>query len=582
VSPGGELRSVGTVSLIRVPRSPARDVSSAAAGGRSPATKPLLSVVVPVYNQAGTIVENVRTIRERVERGLDGSLELIVVSDGSIDQSEERLLEHAPDVARVIHYDRNLGKGFAVKAGALAAGGRFIAYVDSDLDLDPAAIPGFVETARREGLDFVIGSKRHPDSLVHYPAARRVSSWLYQQLVRVLFRLDVRDTQVGLKVFRREVADEVMPLLLVKQYAFDLELLAVARALGFERLREMPITLNYRFTGSGVRSIAVLFALLDTAAIFYRLRILRYYQRKQALLRGVAQRYAEHRPSVTLFTNDEGSAARVEYENLKAVRLEDGSPAALRIAAERADSEVLAFLGPRAVAAGNWLDSTVPFLGRPEVAAVVVPTMTPADGSAREQAAGAVWESRLGGGSLHFRFTPGNLRFVEMFPAHTVVVRRADYFALAPEERSEHRLVRALAARGKRVVYTPDTVVVRREPPLFRAHLAKAAEFGRGRGRDVRLGGPRALRPLTLVPLGVLTFVAASAPLAAAGGRGRQLAAAGWALYGAAVVLGAGAAGLRFRSARVGALTAVGSVATHLTYGASFLGGLLRSSRPER
>jgi hypothetical protein len=252
----------------------------------------------------------------------------------------------------------------------------------------------------------------------------------------------------------------------------------------------------------------------------------------------------------------------------------------LRAAAEGADCEVLAFLSPGAVAAGNWLDSTIPFLGRPEVAAVVVPTMTPADGSNRELAAGAVWESRLGGGSLHFRFTPGNLRFVELFPAHTVVVRRADYLALAPEECSEHELVRALTAHGKRVVYTPDTVVVRREPPLFRPHLAKAAEFGRGRGRDVRQGGHRALRPLTLAPLAFLTFAAASVPLAASGSTGRRLSATGWALYGAAVALGATGAGLRFRSARVGALTAAGSVATHLTYGASFLAGFLRASRP--
>ena len=564
------------VSLRRVSRPPAEEVPRAAADDQPGPTRPLLTVVVPVYNEAGTIVANIRTIRERVERELGGPLELIVVSDGSIDRSEERLLEEAPDVARVIHYDRNLGKGFAIKAGALAAGGEYIAYVDSDLDLDPAAIPRFVETARRERLDFVVGSKRHPESLVHYPAARRVASWLYQQLVRVLFQLDVRDTQVGLKVFRREVAEEVMPLLLVKQFAFDLELLAVARALGFRRLREMPITLQYRFTGSGVRSVAVLFALVDTAAIFYRLRILRYYQRRRAFLREVGRRPVEESPRVTLFTTDEKAAERLEYPKLEVTRLEDETDATRRAAAERADSEVLAFLAPGAVAAGNWLDSTIPLLNGRDVAAVVVPMMHPSDGPARELAAGAVWESRLGGGSLHFRFTPGNLRFVSLFPAHNLVVHRSDYLAVPPEEDSEHHLVAALAARGRRVVYTPDTVVVRRDRPLFQPHLARVAEFGHGRGRDVRHGGVRALRPLTLVPLAFLTFAAASAPLATTGPTGRRLAATGWALYGAVVALGATTAALKYRSARVGLLTAAGSVATHVTYGASFLRGFLR------
>src|SRR5205823_10047608 len=142
----------------------------------------------------------------------------------------------------------------------------------------------YLAVARREELDFAIGSKRHPESAVEYPRSRRIASWLYQQLNRLLFRLDVQDTQVGLKVFSRRVADEVVPLLLVKQFAFDLELLAVATALGYGRVREMPVRLEYRFTGSMLRSSTVVRALWDTFAIFYRLRILRTYQRKRRLL----------------------------------------------------------------------------------------------------------------------------------------------------------------------------------------------------------------------------------------------------------------------------------------------------------
>jgi glycosyltransferase involved in cell wall biosynthesis len=251
--------------------------------------RPLLTVVVPVYNGGEDIVANVEMIRSTVAAALGGEgLELVVVSDGSIDGTAERLLEAQGDLGmHVIHYDRNAGKGYAVKAGALAAEGDWIAIVDADLDLDPGAIPGYLEIARRERLDFAIGSKRHPDSVVHYPRSRRAASWCYQQLNRVLFQLDVRDTQVGLKVFSREVAEKVVPLLLVKQFAFDLELLAVGRAFGYRRVRELPVRLDYRFTGSEVRSKAILRALWDTAAVFYRLRILRTYERRhRALMRG--------------------------------------------------------------------------------------------------------------------------------------------------------------------------------------------------------------------------------------------------------------------------------------------------------
>ena len=247
--------------------------------------RPLLTVIVPVYNGGDEIVENVGVIRRAAAGDLSAEdVELIVVSDGSIDGTAERLIEARTDVdMHVIHYDHNLGKGHAVKVGALAAAGHWIAIVDADLDLDPGLIPEYLETARREQLDFAVGSKRHPDSVVFYPRSRRMASWCYQQLNRMLFRLDVRDTQVGLKVFRREVADEVVPLLLVKRFAFDLELLAVGRAFGFRRVRELPVRLDYRFTGSEVGSTAVARALWDTAAIFYRLRILHTYQRRRRL-----------------------------------------------------------------------------------------------------------------------------------------------------------------------------------------------------------------------------------------------------------------------------------------------------------
>ncbi len=294
------------------------------AGRETPPGELLLTVIVPVFNQESAIVENVETIRRAVATGLGAPFELIVVSDGSIDRTAERMLEAAGDGVRVIHYDRNLGKGYAVKVGALEAAGRYVAYIDADLDLDPAWLPRFVEIAEREGLDFAIGSKRHPESHVHYPLSRRLASWLYQQLVRVLFRLDVRDTQVGLKVFHRDVAEQVLPLLLVKRFAFDLELLAVSRAFGFSRIKELPIRLDYRFTGSGVRSLAVLRALVDTAAIFYRLRILRYYQRKRRLA-GIFgwTRPRGYRPHVTVVTTHAEAVAGLDYEDFDVVEVDE-------------------------------------------------------------------------------------------------------------------------------------------------------------------------------------------------------------------------------------------------------------------
>jgi hypothetical protein len=157
-----------------------------------------------------------------------------------------------------------------------------VAWLDSDLDIAPEMI---VHAARRfddAEIDAVIGSKRHPDSRVIYPRIRRFYSAGFQLLVRLLFRVNVRDTQVGAKVFRRELLETVAPLLLVKRYAFDLEVLAVGAEFGFDRIEEAPVDLNYRFTGSGINSAAVWYMFVDTLAIAYRIHIRHWYVRQFA------------------------------------------------------------------------------------------------------------------------------------------------------------------------------------------------------------------------------------------------------------------------------------------------------------
>jgi glycosyltransferase involved in cell wall biosynthesis len=527
--------------------------------------RPLLTVVVPVYNGGEGIVENVAAIRRAITDGLPGeSIEVIVVSDGSIDDTAERLLAARSDAGiRVIHYDRNLGKGYAVKTGALASHGAWVALVDADLDLDPAAIPTYVDVAQREHLNFAIGSKRHPDSVVDYPLSRRVASRCYQLLNRLLFNLDVRDTQVGLKVFNRAVVEEVVPLLLVKRFAFDLELLAVANALGHGRVRELPVRLDYRFSGSQLGSRAVVRALLDTAAIFYRLRILRTYQRKRYLLRGAPTLSPESQPRVS-FVGDPGAAARLDYARLEVA-------AGLR----EAQGDVVAVLAPRAIPASNWVAAAVPFLADPDVAAVVTPSLAPLQASLRERAAAAVLESRLGGASRRSRYFPGNVRPVADEPVESIVIRRRDLQAAFEAGVGWEALISWLAERGRRTIYTPDASVATPPPPLALAHLKATHAHARARGsiaRRTRGGSLSAATTLSTVP--VACAVAGVVLLVVGSGDWRRLGAALVAAYFGAVAASAILAAIRFRSMLVGLLAAPALVATQLTYVAGFLRGM--------
>jgi glycosyltransferase involved in cell wall biosynthesis len=517
--------------------------------------EPVLTAVVPVYNGGEEIVANVDVIRRALTTGLpDEPVEVIVVSDGSIDETAAQLSQARGQAGfRLIHYDRNLGKGYAVKAGALAARGDWIALIDADLDLDPASVPSFLEIARAEQLDFAIGSKRHPDSVVHYPRSRRIASWCYQQLNRLLFRLDVRDTQVGLKVFHRRVVENVFPLLLVKQFAFDLELLAVATALGYGRVKELPIRLEYRFSGSALRSRTVARALWDTAAVFYRLRILHTYQRK----RGLFAPRAVGEPLVSIVGAD---GAALDYPALEHV----GSVG-------EATGELLALVQQGARPAGNWVTASVPYFADPDVAAVVAPTLAPLRGPLRQRVAAAVLESRLGGGSRRSSFFPGNVRIVVDYPAESVVVRRDAYDESIPRD----ELVAWLTSRGRRVVYTPDTSLSAAPPPLVKPHLEGVLGHARGRAHAARRTRGRSLSGATARSLAPLLAALVGLVLLVIGG---AVAVAGLVLvlaYIAALVLSGLHAAIRFRSALVGLLEPPAVVVTQAAYLVGFAAGFV-------
>jgi glycosyltransferase involved in cell wall biosynthesis len=252
---------------------------SAAEPTRRGARQVQLSVVVPAYREGKRIYDNIIRLLSELDK-LNATYEVVVVSDGNTDNTVREACRVKSPRVRVFHYPMNVGKGFALSLGVDQSVGSLVTFIDADMELDPANIRGFIELMQSSNCDAVIGSKRHPNSKVHYPKFRRLQSAAYQLLIRVLFNLNVRDTQTGLKLFRRQVLQETLPLLAIKQFAFDLELLVVAGQLGYTNVCEAPISLDFRFE-STVNLGSAWRVLWDTAAIFYRLRILRYYRRRQ-------------------------------------------------------------------------------------------------------------------------------------------------------------------------------------------------------------------------------------------------------------------------------------------------------------
>lgn len=242
---------------------------------------PKLSIIIPAYKEEKCIYKTIEEILQ-AQDSLDYDYEVIIVVDGSPDNTAKEARRHRSKKVKVYEYAKNHGKGYALKYGTQKANGDIITFVDAGGDFNPTQFDKCVRLMEIFDADFVIGSKRHPASKVDYPLVRRIYSRGYHFLVKLLFGLRVTDTQTGLKFLRRRVAKDIMPRVMVKRYAFDLEMLVIANLSGYRRIFEAPVEMRFNTSGSGAgnwRTIRNMF--FDTLAIFYRARILKFYSKRK-------------------------------------------------------------------------------------------------------------------------------------------------------------------------------------------------------------------------------------------------------------------------------------------------------------
>ncbi len=238
-------------------------------------TKPVLTIVMPAYEEAKTIDASLRRVYETLT-DFGQTFEVILVSDGCTDGTAEVATATGFTDLTVLHNPQNKGKGHALRTGCAEASGDYIVFLDSDLDLHPISITWLLRILEDSGADVVVGSKAHPDSDVCYPWMRRLQSDLFRALTRTLFRLRVRDTQTGVKAFRAEPLKEVIDLARTDGWAFDLDLLVNLNDRG-RVILEGPISLDFQFTSS-IRVLTAIPMLRDTLGIAMRRRSARLKQ----------------------------------------------------------------------------------------------------------------------------------------------------------------------------------------------------------------------------------------------------------------------------------------------------------------
>jgi len=575
----------------------------------------LLSVVMPLYRLAAETEANLLAVANLFEEHAIPT-ELIPVDDGSGDGTAEILAAEAEKwnfrhvVLKPVVCRRNGGKGAALRAGFEVSSGRFVMLLDGDLDIHPKQTPFFFEEMVTKGADIVVGSKRHRKSVVQYPWHRRIVSVCYFTLVKLFFGLRITDTQTGMKLFKREVLGPALDRMLVKTYAFDLELLAIAVSRG-ARIAEAPVVIRFGNKFGALKPKTVKNMALDTLAVFYRLRLLRYYAHC------LVPKKLDHEPLVSVVVAcprrswmlDEClEAVRAQtYGNWEVIVLPDEeivelsnrriiesdkvrviSTGKVRPAEKRnlgireAKGEIVAFIDDDAYPDVHWLEYAVKYFGERDIGAVGGPGVTPSGDPWLARLGGRVYDNWFVSGNYRYRYRAGGVRKdVDDYPSCNLFVRkdlldaiggyRTDFW---PGE--DTLLCKDIVDSWKRIVYDPWVVVYHHRRPLFLPHLRQLGRYAFHRGYFCKRFPSNSLRFSYFVPTAFVVYLVALA----AGGLllppfWAGLVACPFGVYAALVLLTT----FSFNP-KDWLLTALGVFASHVWYGVRFVLGLCARKAP--
>jgi dolichyl-phosphate beta-glucosyltransferase len=203
----------------------------------------MISIIIPCHNEERRVEASMARLSRYCEERFQ-SHEILVVDDGSTDRTWEVVQGMRGRRVRAIHLPRNRGKGAAVRAGMLEAGGALRFFTDADLPYHLSAFSSAIDLFHTSKCDLVIGARDLPGSLdsAGTSRARKTASRIFSVLTGLLLGADVRDTQCGFKGFTERAAKTLFRRSTIDGFAFDVEILTLAKGLGFPICR-MPVTL---------------------------------------------------------------------------------------------------------------------------------------------------------------------------------------------------------------------------------------------------------------------------------------------------------------------------------------------------
>jgi len=222
---------------------------------------PIISIVVPAFNEAGRIGNSIKKINAFIRQS-QLSFEFIVVDDGSADNTPEIVRKSQVEGLRLVQNGRNRGKGYSVRQGVLAASGKYVLFTDADLSAPIEELDKLLDVAMKEGVDIVIGSRAVDRKFIekHQAPFRELGGILFNSMVRFILGLQLHDTQCGFKLFNRQRSRRIFELQRTSGFGFDPELLFIAKRHGLT-IRETPVRWSHaegskvNFLRDGIRML---------------------------------------------------------------------------------------------------------------------------------------------------------------------------------------------------------------------------------------------------------------------------------------------------------------------------------------
>lgn len=561
-----------------------------------------IHIIIPIFKKTNDIYSAIDDGVTAVESlGLD--FEIILLTNGTrtgLDYFKK--FDLAVEEIKIVERNPNIAPSQSLLDGLSYVSGGVVLYIDPDMNLARGQVKILFDEFYKNSADIAAASKVHGSSKVKYSFPRKAGSFLYSALIKLLFGVKIPDARPELKLFRYSALKEIVRRMVTKEYGFDLEILVLAHKLGY-KVVYAPVAVEFKANLRQIGFLSLYFTLVDTAAIFYRLKMIKFYDRIQETsdrLPFVSVIIPVAKPDELLRKNL-AACMRLNYPAFEVIVLSDEEfdfkndsalackgvvkiiptghiyPSAKRdLGIKEAKGEIIAFLDDDAIPAESWLFNAVKYFSGVEVAAVGGPAVTPDDNTVMQKAGGAVYASLLVAGLKNCRYIPQMPQEIDDYPSCNLFVRKdilekiggfqTDYW---PGE-DTILCLKITKDLNKKIIYSPDIVVYHHRRALFLPHLRQIKRYALHRGYFVKKFPKTSLRLPYFMPSLLLLWLAGGAALSFRLPVFAVLYSAANFVYLSLVAL----TSLATTDPKLTLLVFLGIISTHITYGFWFLIGL--------